>query len=508
MRPTPARPPRELPGGGIRGVLSRIPLRVYLVTVVTVLLTLALTGAGWAAVEVMSGHLTDQVDTKLEQNAKRVAARAEASGTLRALPEPGAEPGRGPLVSTTSLIQIRDSRGTVLAQTPEPGDDPALALPSIAPGTAPGQPFTVPGTPAQGHAWRVTLRGMDATGHTVLVAVSLEDVEATLARLESAIRQIGLVTVVLLTVIAHLVIRFSLRPLQRMEATAEAIASGDLSARVPEAGPRTEVGRLGNALNGMLSQVETAFQARQASEAAAREAERRMRRFVADAGHELRTPLTSTRGYAELYRQGAVRDRGHLDRIMRRIEDESVRMSSLVDDLLLLARLDREPEEEHTAVDLHPLLADAVQDARAAQRDRTLRLTLPPAPGPEGAYSGTTVHGNEARLRQVLANLLGNALHHTPPGTAVDVRLEHHGTRTGRWAVVDVADDGPGMQPGQLARVFERFYRADPARSRDSGGAGLGLSIVRAIVTQHRGHVQAHSTPGQGTVFRVWLPLR
>ncbi|TYR65301.1 HAMP domain-containing protein [Streptomyces parvus] len=484
-----------------------MPLRVHLVTVVTVLLTLALTGAGWAATEVMSGHLIGQVDTKLEQNAKRVAARVEASGTLRALPEPGTEPGRGPLVSTTSLIQIRSSQGTVLAQTPEPGDDPALVLPSFMPGMAADQPFTVPGAPGQGHAWRVIQRETDATDRSVLVAVSLEDVEATLTRLESAIRQIGLVTVVLLTVIAYLVIRFSLRPLLRMEATAEAIAAGDLSARAPEAGPRTEVGRLGNALNRMLGEIETAFQARQASEAAAREAEHRMRRFVADASHELRTPLTSTRGYAELYRQGAIRDREHLDRVMRRIEGESVRMAALVDDLLLLARLDREPEQEHTALDLTPLLVDAVQDARAAQRDRTIRLVLPHAPRPTGSHSDTTIHGNEARLRQVLANLIGNALHHTPPGTTVDVRLEHQSTDAGQWAVLVVADNGPGIQPGQLARIFERFYRADPARSRDNGGAGLGLSIVQAIVAQHQGRVYAHSAPGEGTVFRVWLPL-
>ncbi|MFG2972454.1 sensor histidine kinase [Streptomyces sp. NPDC048331] len=480
---------------------------MHLVTVVTVLLTLALAGAGWAATEVMSSHLTDQVDTKLEQNAKRVAARAESSGTLRALPEPGAEPGRGPLVSTTSLVQIRDGQGAVLAQTPDPGDDSALVLPSLAPGTTDGEPFTVPGTPQQGHAWRVIVRDMDGTGQSVLVAVSLEDVEATLARLESAVRQIGLATVGLLTVVAYLIIRFSLRPLQRMEATAEAIAAGDLSARVPEAGPRTEVGRLGNALNGMLGQIEIAFQARQTSEAAAREAESRMRRFVADASHELRTPLTSTRGYAELYRQGAIRDREHLDRIMRRVEDESVRMAALVDDLLLLARLDREPEQEHTAVDLYPLLIDAVQDARAVQRDRTIRLILPHGPRSAGRYAGTTVRGNEARLRQVLANLLTNALHHTPPGTAVDVRLEHQATDSGHWAVIDVADNGPGMQPDQLSRVFERFYRADPARSRESGGAGLGLSIVQAIVTQHQGHVHARSAPGQGTVFRVRFPL-
>ncbi|MEU3206745.1 ATP-binding protein [Streptomyces cyaneofuscatus] len=480
---------------------------MQLVTLVTFLLLLALTGAGWAATEVMSGYLRGQVDTKLEQSVKRVAARAESSGNIRPAPEPGDDSGRGPLTSSVSVVQIRDDQGNLLVQTPDPAGDPTVTLPVLPVEAAGGEPLSVPGAAGQNHAWRVIQRGLAGSRNTVVVAVSLQDVEDTVARLESATLQIGLATAALLTVIAHFTIRLSLRPLERMESTAESIAAGDLSARVPRAGPRTEVGRLGNALNGMLGQIEAAFQARQASESAARESEIRMRRFIADASHELRTPLTSTRGYAELYRQGAVHDREHLDRIMQRIEGESIRMTTLVEDLLLLARLDREPQQKQAPVDLRPLITDAVQDARAAAPQRTIGLTLTDAPD-TAAHRTATVMGDETRLRQVLANLLTNAIQHTPDQAGIDVRLTRwHTDGSGTWALIEVADEGPGMSPEQLDRAFERFYRADPARSRTHGGAGLGLSIVQNIVTNHHGTIEALSTPDTGTTFRVQLPL-
>jgi two-component system OmpR family sensor kinase len=250
----------------------------------------------------------------------------------------------------------------------------------------------------------------------------------------------------------------------------------------------------------MLAQIEAAFRSRAQSEAAARESEQRMRRFVADASHELRTPLTSIRGFAELYRQGAVRDADATARLMRRIEDEAARMGLLVDDLLLLARLDQQRPLERQRVDLLAVATDAVHDARVVAPERRIDLRL--APG----LTAPVVVGDEARLRQVVGNLVTNALTHTPEDTAVTVALateEAHGA--GR-VVLEVRDRGPGLAPGDAERVFERFYRADSSRTRSSGGSGLGLSIVAALIAAHGGTVGVTSRVGSGTTFRVVLP--
>jgi two-component system OmpR family sensor kinase len=304
--------------------------------------------------------------------------------------------------------------------------------------------------------------------------------------------------------LGYALVRTSLRPLEEIESTAEAIAAGNLSRRVPAQDPRTEVGRLGRALNGMLSQIETAFRAREASEARARRSEDRMRRFVADASHELRTPLTSIRGFAELYRQGAVVDPDDVARAMRRIEGEASRMGLLVEDLLLLARLDQHRQLERRPVDLLTLAVDAVHDARAVAPERRIALDVRPQTAGDSA---PVVLGDEPRLRQVLSNLVGNALTHTPAGTPVTVRVGTAQENGSGWAVLDVADTGPGLAPEETERVFERFYRADPSRTRGQGGIGLGLSIVAALVAAHGGTVDVASAPGAGATFRVRLPL-
>jgi two-component system OmpR family sensor kinase len=310
---------------------------------------------------------------------------------------------------------------------------------------------------------------------------------------------VSVAVLVVLAALGYAVVRSSLRELVEVEHTAEAIAAGDLSRRVPESDDRTEVGRLASALNTMLSQIESAFRAREASETSARASEERMRRFVADASHELRTPLTSIRGFAELHRQGAVPDAAGVERVLRRIEDEAARMGLLVDDLLLLARLDQQRPLERRPVDLLALAADAVSGAQVVAPDH--RIALEVGGGPTSAPP--VVIGDEARLRQVLSNLVGNALAHTPAGTAVTVRLAtNNGT-----ARLTVADDGPGMAGDHARRVFERFYRADSARGRANGGSGLGLSIVAALVAAHGGTVGVTSAPGQGTSFDVELPL-
>ncbi|HJW59321.1 MAG TPA: HAMP domain-containing sensor histidine kinase, partial [Actinomycetota bacterium] len=324
---------------------------------------------------------------------------------------------------------------------------------------------------------------------------------------------VSVVVLLALAGVGAVIVRASLRPLVEIEQTARAIAAGDLTRRVPDRDPRTEVGRLGRALNTMLAQIESAFGARAASEAsarrseeAARRSEDRMRRFVADASHELRTPLTTIRGFAELYRQGGSRDPAELDRLMRRIEDQAARMGLLVEDLLLLARLDQQRPLDRHPVDLLALAADAVHDARAVAPDRRIELVLGDENGDPGGPA-LVVLGDDRRLRQVLANLVNNALTHTPAGSPVEVRVGAS-TLDGRpGAAVEVVDHGPGLAPGQAERVFERFYRADPARSHADGGTGLGLSIVAALVAVHGGTVGVDTVPGRGARFRVVLPL-
>jgi two-component system, OmpR family, sensor kinase len=299
------------------------------------------------------------------------------------------------------------------------------------------------------------------------------------------------------------VVRSSLRPLKQVEETAAEIAAGDLSRRVPESDSRTEVGRLSLAFNAMLGQIESAFRAREESENSALASEERMRRFVADASHELRTPLTSIRGFAELYRQGAVPDADSLDRVMRRVEDEAARMGLLVEDLLLLARLDQQRPLELEPVDLLVVAGDAVHDARVLAPDRAIDLDLLGDGAP-------VVLGDESRLRQVVTNLVSNALTHTPAGTPVSVTLEVEPAEPGDGmpdrVLLAVTDHGPGMTEEDRAQVFERFYRADPSRTRAAGGSGLGLSIVAALVAAHGGRVGVQSAPGDGSRFLVELP--
>lgn len=348
------------------------------------------------------------------------------------------------------------------------------------------EPFTV-GSATGGGRWRVIAGTGPPGSGGFLIALSLHDVSTSLARIERVEIAVTASIVAILALVTFFVLRLGLRPIKRMTQTATAIAAGDLSHRVPDVASGTEAGELGAALNTMMTKIEGAFDERAASEA-------RLRQFIADASHELRTPVTTIRGYAELYRSGGLDDAEELAQAMRRTEQESVRMGSLVDDLLLLARLDQGRALEAGAVDLGVLAVDAVSDARAVDPARPVTASV---------AEGVAVEGDEGRLRQVVANLVGNALVHTPPGTPVQVRV----TRNGTEAILEVHDDGPGMAEPVATRAFERFYRADPARSRHAGGSGLGLSIVKAIVQAHGGTVGIESGAGAGTTVRVALPL-
>jgi len=382
-----------------------------------------------------------------------------------------------------------------------------------------------------GHRWRImafpttfdTPNGQ--VSGTMLVGTDVSPVYDTIGTLAHIDLIVSGVVLVALAIVGIAIVRTSLRPLTDIELTAEAFAAGDLSRRVPDRDPRTEVGRLGRSLNAMLAQVEAAFHAREKSEAAARWSEERMRQFVADASHELRTPLTAIRGYAEYYRQrgGAANGGRHaltagselspavggaltepdVDRIMQRVEQESARMGVLVEDMLLLARLDQQRPLERRPVDLLTLAADAVQDARMIAPQRKIELMV-------GKGAAFLVLGDEQRLRQVIGNLMSNALSHTPDGTPIDVRIFTHGP-DGRLPVpsvtLEVDDHGPGLNKEQADRVFERFYRADQARRRKTGGAGLGLAIVSALVTAHDGAVGVDTAQGSGATFWITLPL-
>ncbi len=322
---------------------------------------------------------------------------------------------------------------------------------------------------------------------TSIIAIPLTDVSQTLHRLFVVEVLVILAILGALAALAWWVVRLGLRPLDRIAETAGAIAAGDLSRRVTPANERTEVGRLGLALNAMLAQIERAFREREASE-------RRLRQFLADASHELRTPLAAIRGYAELFRLGAASDPERAASSMQRIEDEAKRMGDLVENLLMLARLDQLPEATREPVDLSSLVADAAEDARVTAPDRQINFE---AAGP------VMVMGDAGQLRQVVSNLVRNALVHTPAGTPVDLAVSEDANE----AVLEVRDHGNGLPAQDSDVLFERFWRADPARGRGAAGAGLGLSIVRAVVEAHGGRVAAVNAPDGGALFTVHLPL-
>jgi two-component system OmpR family sensor kinase len=398
---------------------------------------------------------------------------------------------RGPASSNGvppgTYAQFRDATGEVLAQTPTFANEAVPKLPK-GPISA-GMDFTL----ARPHyrvktasATLTVVSGQGVSG-TLVVAIPMRDVDDTLHHLLVIELLVAAGILFALALLAWWVVHMGLRPLERMGETAGAIAGGDLSRRVEPADERTEVGRLGIALNSMLGQIEEAFAERTASET-------RLRRFVADASHELRTPLTSIRGYAELFRRGASTRPDDLAKTMRRIEEAAARMGVLVEDLLLLARLDQGRPLERGPVDLTRLVAAAVDDLRATSPDRPVTYES------DGAI---VVNGDEFRLRQVLANLLENARTHTPPSSPVEVQV----TQSDTDAIIEVRDHGPGMSPEDAARAFERFWRSDPSRTRSSGGAGLGLAIVAAITEAHGGHAEIDTNPGEGATFRVCIPL-
>jgi two-component system OmpR family sensor kinase len=408
---------------------------------------------------------------------------------------PGATPGQAPTTFQTSGTYgvLLDSSGKVIkvhSFTYDQAAPPPPALPAKLPisqfRSTRFRLFTVDSKSGSGLRYRAAAFAM-AGGRTMVIAVPLQEVDLTLQRLILVEVLVGAGVILGLIALGWVVIRFSLLPLERMGRVASEIAHGDLTRRVTPDDARTEVGRLGASLNQMLVQIEQAFSDRG-------ESEDRLRRFLSDASHELRTPLASIRGYAELFRLGAANEPAELERAMARIESEAARMGVLVENLLLLARLDELPEMRLVPVDLRELAEHAVQDTRATAPEREVRLT---------AKDAVRVLADPEQLRQVLANLTRNAVIHTPAKTAIEISLRREGDR----GVLEVRDHGPGLPRDAGEKVFDRFWRSEGGRSRGRGGSGLGLAIVKAIVQAHHGEVHAGNAAGGGAVFRVTLQI-
>jgi two-component system OmpR family sensor kinase len=348
------------------------------------------------------------------------------------------------------------------------------------------KPFSIE---APGSDFRVVTRVLPSGLGSVVVAQSLDDFDKTTHRVTRILFLIYLLVLMLIAFASRQVIRIGLKPLVTVEETAELIAAGDLSVRLPDAKPDTEVGRLVATLNKMLARIEESFSVKI-------ESENKLRRFIADASHELRTPLTAIRGFAELHRQGAVTDGAATKELLGRIENESMRMGTLVEDLLLLARIDQSREMEKKPVDLSKMLTECVASARAAGPQHPITVVDVP--------SEVFVLGDETRIYQVISNLLTNARVHTAAGTPIEVSL----SQSDDGVSLSVTDHGNGLTQEDQAKIFERFFRVDPSRQRNSSeGSGLGLSIVDAVMRAHDGRVSVKSEPGKGATFTLFFPL-
>ena len=425
------------------------------------------------------------LDTNLDSELVKTAQQLERVSTLRA---------RTAFVPGGVWVQVLNPDGSINQTTGLPAGQPAPVLPATLPTPTDvnsAQPFTVPSLQDQpGYRILVAPYG----NGTVVVGIWLAEVSSTLAGLIRIELLLGVAVLAATAALGSWLVRIGLRPLEEIEATAATIAAGDLTERVALADDRTEVGRLGKTLNTMLGRIEAAFEERRSSEAALRVSEERLRRFVSDASHELRTPVAAVRAYAELFRRGGDRHPEDLPRMMQRIEAEAARMGVLVEDLLLLTRLDQGRPLEQAPVDLGALAGEAVEAAGTIEPDRPVNLSV------EGSVE---VLGDRDRLRQVVDNLLTNVRTHTPPGAPATVAVRQVGDR----GVIEVADSGPGIDPLDGEHIFERFYRADTSRSRDRGGSGLGLSIVAAIAAAHGGKAAAANRPEGGAVFHIELPI-
>jgi two-component system OmpR family sensor kinase len=474
-------------------------LRSRLTLGIVILTAIAFAAASFATQSLLKGYLISEVDKELSAIADASVPRIERGGLGRNydddLHEVRQRFSLGPAaplnrIPTTASLTLLDPSGAVIGGLG--GDLGTTRVADYLVGLIPqevashdNEPFTIEATGAD---FRVIARPLN-TGETVVAAQNLGELEKTLDRLGALFGLIALLLLILIAFASRAVIRISMKPLKDVEETAAKIAAGNLSARMTDADSNTEVGRLATSLNAMLSRIEEAFAVRTDSE-------NKLRRFVADASHELRTPITAIRGFSELHRQGAVTGEKETSELIGRIENESKRMGSLVEDLLLLARLDQSRQMSAEPVNLSKLVLDAVESARAAGPNHPVTFKN----SDEEIYA----LGDNDRIHQVVANLLANARTHTPAGTLIDVSVSQgdDGVR------IRIADNGPGLSKKDQERIFERFYRADSSRVRTDGeGTGLGLSIVDAVMRAHAGQVSVESEIGKGAAFTLFFPV-
>ncbi len=474
-------------------------LRSRLLLATLVVVAIGIGTSDFVAHASLKNYLIKQVDTQLTGVANGSVGRLNRAGIEPNANEDDANgspfrivrPLRG--VPTETLVTLLDSNGNELGRLGGDISNSSQTMRFNGFTTAKvaatkGLPFTVKGVKDGGDT-RAIAQVLPTGLGSIVVAVSLAGVARTLHEMTWLFLLISLIILVLIAFLSRFIIRISLRPLSEVEGTAAAIAAGDLSARLPDNNPKTEVGKLTRSLNTMLSRIEESFAVRVASES-------KLRQFVADASHELRTPLTAIRGFAELHRQGAVEGVEKTKELIGRIEKESIRMGSLVEDLLLLARMDEARPVSMEPVDLTHVLEECIASASAAGPDHPITADIEP---------DIFVLGDNKRIHQALANLLANARTHTPLGTKITVRAKSGKDDTR----VSVSDEGPGLSPADQKKIFERFFRADPSRQRSSGeGSGLGLSIVDAIMKLHGGSVSVESELGRGATFTLTFPIK
>ena len=468
-------------------------LRNRLTVGVLVLSAFGFLGAGFGAQALLKDYLINQVDEQLLSVVGGTADRLDQAGIARDDEEnddddPQTARTITPLnrVPTSISVTVLDPFGNLIGGIG--GDLNSNQVTEYVMGLLPGEvaafgsePFTIE---APGSDFRVATTVLPSSLGSVIVAQSLSEFDKTTQRIGFVFLIIGGLVLLFIAFASRQVIRVSMKPLAKIEATAEKIAAGDLSARLENFEPDTEVGRLSTSLNQMLSRIEESFAARTESES-------KLRRFVADASHELRTPLTSIRGFAELHRQGAVPEGEKTKELIARIEKESMRMGSLVEDLLMLARMDQSREIVMSDVDLSNLVKEAVSSAQAAGAAHPITVDI---------ASDVHTQGDADKIYQVVTNLLANARAHTPAGTQIHVATYSH--EDGSY--ITVADKGPGLTAENQKHIFERFYRVDTSRQRNSGdGSGLGLSIVDEVMKAHGGSVSVSSEPGNGATFRL-----
>jgi two-component system OmpR family sensor kinase len=474
----------------------------------------ALVAADAVTYSELRSFLVTRVDQSLAQSAEAIAmplAQAGAPGFngSQGGPPPTngyGQPGTFAVRAPNTAVEVRTAAGLTRYPLNEyRGDSHKTVMPRLpaqitgvsvsAVGHLSGLYFDAPATTAGGPEFRVFVVSVQQ-GEQLIVAAPLSDTNGTLHHLLLVELSVTGAAIVLAILAGWWLVRLGLRPLRAMERTAGAIAAGELGERVPGENTTTEVGRLATALNVMLGHIESAFAVRDTTEAALRQSESTLRRFVADASHELRTPVAAVSAYAELFERGASSRPEDLARVMKGIRGETARMGHLVDDLLFLARMDEQVPLEQAPVDLVAVAGESVEASRTLGPEWVVTIE---------ADRPVEVTGDQSRLRQVWDNLLANLRSHTPPGTTATVRISSEDG----WAVCTITDDGPGITDEQATRLFERFYRVDQSRSRASGGAGLGLSIVAVIVAAHGGSATAAPRPdASGAVFGFRIPTR